>query len=243
MDDRRDAPGGGLADPGQYLRGTVALRLSDGHGRRRPERRVPGRPADAGSWTSIGADTTDPYGLDWDTTLVADGLYDLRIVVTDNVGNSSPSAVVEDRVVDNTAPGATMNDPGANLRGTVSLTADATDAGSGVDTVAFERSPAGAGTWTAVAASWNTTGVADGLYDLRVTVTDNAGNSTTSAPVTDRRVDNTKPSLTASTPADGATIASAGSLEVAASEDVVGIVGAGDRRRVRRPCRASRATR
>ena len=59
-----------------------------------------------------------------------------------------------------------------------------------------------------------------------MTVTDNAGNTTTSAAVTDRRVDNTKPSLTASTPADGSTIASAGSLAVIASENVAGIVGA-----------------
>ena len=171
-------------------------------------------------------DTTDPYAVVWDTTAVADGAYDLRIVVTDYAGNSSPSAVVEDRVVDNTAPGATMNDPGAYLRGTVSLTANATDAGSGVDTVSFQRSPAGAGAWSAVGASWNTTAVADGLYDLRVIVTDNAGNSTTSAPVTDRRVDNTRPSLTGSTPADGVTIASAGSLQVLASEDLAGIAGA-----------------
>ncbi|HSE80444.1 MAG TPA: Ig-like domain-containing protein, partial [Gaiellaceae bacterium] len=220
-------PGGGLADPGQFLRGTVALSGSpsdDGAGVQSVDFQV--SPADAGSWTSIGVDTTDPYGTGWDTTAMADGAYDLRIVVTDNAGNSSPSAVVEDRVVDNTAPGATMNDPGAHLRGTVSLTADASDAGSGVDAVSFERSPAGAGDWTAVATSWDTTGVADGLYDLRVTVTDNAGNSTVSASVTDRRVDNTKPSLTASTPADGVTIASASSLEVVASEDMAGIVGA-----------------
>ena len=178
MDDRRDAPGRRRRRPGPVpARNRGALRLPDGHGRGRPERRLPGVPADAGSWTSLGADTTDPYGLDWDTTLLADGLYDLRIVVTDGVGNSSPSAVVEDRVVDNTAPGATMNDPGPNLSGTVALTAGATDAGSGVATVAFERSAAGAGAWTPVAASWNTTSVADGLYDLRVTVTDSAGNS------------------------------------------------------------------
>ncbi len=220
-------PGGGLADPGQYLRGTVALIASPsdtGVGIQSVDFQV--SPANAGTWTSIDVDTTDPYGVTWNTTSVTDGVYDLRIVVTDNAGNSSPSAVVEDRVVDNTAPGATLHDPGAYLSGTVSLTADATDATSGVATVAFQRSPAGAGAWTAASASWDTTGVADGLYDLRVTVTDNAGNSTTSAPVTDRRIDNTKPSLTASTPADGSTLAVAGSLEIVASEDVAGIVGA-----------------
>ncbi|MGH7359029.1 MAG: Ig-like domain-containing protein, partial [Candidatus Rokuibacteriota bacterium] len=221
------APGGGLGDPGQYLRGTVALSASPtdaGAGVQSVDFQI--SPADAASWTSIGADTIDPYGLDWDTTLLADGLYDLRIVVTDNVGNSSPSAAVEDRVVDNTAPGATMNDPGPNLSGTVALTAGATDAGSGVAAVAFQRSTAGAGAWTSVAASWNTTNVADGLYDLRVAVTDNAGNSSISAPVANGRVDNTKPSLTASTPADGSTLAAAGSLQIVASEDVAGIVGA-----------------
>ena len=46
-------------------------------------------PADAGAWTSIDVDTSDPYGTSWDTTGEADGLYDLRVVVTDNAGNSA----------------------------------------------------------------------------------------------------------------------------------------------------------
>ena len=220
-------PGGGLADPGQYLRGTVALSASPsdiGVGVQSVDFQV--SPANAGSWSSIDVDTTSPYGAAWDTTLVADGLYDLRVVVTDNAGNSTASAVVEDRMVDNTAPSATMNDPGAYLRGTVGLTSNVSDAGSGVASVAYQRSPANAGTWTSVPASWNTTSVADGLYDLRVVVTDNAGNSTTSAAVEDRTVDNTKPGLSTSDPFDGTTLAAAGTLQVVASEDVSGIVGA-----------------
>jgi hypothetical protein len=221
------APGGGLADPGQYLRGTVALTASPsdtGAGVQSVDFQV--SPAGAGTWTSIETDTTDPYGASWDTTALADGLYDLRVVVTDNASNSTPSAAVEDRLVDNTAPAATMDDPGAYLRASVSLTSTSSDAGSGVADVAFERSPAGAGDWTPVAASWATTGVADGLYDLRVTVTDNAGNSTTSAPVANRRVDNTRPSLTSSTPLEGSVVPAAGALVIEASEDVTGIVGA-----------------
>jgi hypothetical protein len=95
-----------------------------------------------------------------------------------------------------------------------------------VASAAYQRSPAGAGAWTPVASSWDTTAVADGPYDLRVVVTDNAGNSTTSAPLADRRVDNTKPSLSSSGPADGSTIAAAGSLAVVAGEDVAGIANA-----------------
>ncbi|HWB57305.1 MAG TPA: Ig-like domain-containing protein [Gaiellaceae bacterium] len=220
-------PGGGLADPGQYLRGTVALSASPsdtGVGVQGVDFQV--SPADAGSWSSVDVDTTAPYGAVWDTTLVADGLYDLRAVVTDNAGNSTASAVVEDRMVDNTAPSATMNDPGAYLRATVGLTSNVGDSGSGVASVAYQRSPANAGNWTAVPASWNTTSVADGLYDLRVVVTDNAGNSTAAAAVEDRTVDNTKPGLSASDPFDGTTLAAAGTLQVVASEDVSGIAGA-----------------
>ena len=77
------------------------------------------------------------------------------------------------------------------MRGTVSLTSDSADGGSGLDTVIFQRSPIGAGTWTNQAASWDTTAQADGQYDLRVVTTDNTGNSHTSATIT-VRVDNTE---------------------------------------------------
>ena len=47
---------------------------------------------------------------------------------------------------------------------------------------------------TATSGTWVTTGVADGVYDLHVVVTDVAGNVTISNIVGGRRVDNTKPS-------------------------------------------------
>ena len=94
---------------------------------------------------------------------------------------------------------------GANVRGTITLASDSADAGSGVATTQFQRSPAGAGTWTNQAASWNTTLQADGQYDVRVVTTDNAGNAFTSAAVT-IRVDNTAPTGTVTAPANGAEI-------------------------------------
>ncbi len=81
---------------------------------------------------------------------------------------------------------------GADIAGTVALTSNSADAGSGVATVTFQSSPAGANTWTNQAASWNTTVELDGDYDLRVVTTDNAGNSFTSATIT-VTVDNTAP--------------------------------------------------
>jgi large repetitive protein len=223
------APGGGLTDPGSPLRGTVSLSASPsdgGAGVRDVEFQY--SPADAGTWTTIAIDNSAPYTASWDTTAVGDGLYDLRIVVTDNALNTTASAPIEDRLVDNTAPSATMNDPGATLRGTVSLTSSVDDgpSGSGVATVTYQRSPADAGTWTTVAQSWDTTASPDGLYDLRIVASDNAGNSQTSAVVEDRRVDNTMPALTSSTPVDGSTVDTATSLVLVGTEALAGVANA-----------------
>ena len=287
-------------------------------------------PAGAGVWTTIGAaDTTSPYSVNWDTTAVSDGLYDLRVVTTDNVGNSFTSALVTNVRVDNTLPTnvlslqsvapagsaflngttvyyrgtaagnfqlqnavsdagsgpassvfpalggtvgswthttQTVNAPAggpyvttnnfahnageansptesvtstdvvgntsnatvltftndstnptgaitapasaANVAGnSVAVTSNSADGGSGVGSAQFQRSPAGAGIWTNIgaadttspySANWDTTAVADGLYDLRVITTDNVGNSFTSALVTNVRVDNTLPTNTLS---------------------------------------------
>jgi hypothetical protein len=131
-------------------------------------------PIGAGTWTNQTAS--------WDTTVQADGQYDLRVLTTDNAGNTHTSAAITVRV-DNTAPTATMGNPGADLSGTVTLTSTTNDGGSGLASVTYQLSPANANTWTNQAASWNTTGSPDGLYDLRVIALDNAGNSTTSAVV------------------------------------------------------------
>ena len=178
-------------------------------------------PAGAGTWTTIGAaDTSSPYGVTWDTTAVTDGLYDLRVITTDNAGNTFTSATIANVRVDNTNPTGAVTAPAAaaNVRGaSVSVTANSADGGSGVANALFQRSPAGAGTWTTIGAAdtsspygvtWDTTAVTDGLYDLRVITTDNAGNTFTSATIANVRVDNTVPTqslaLTGVSPAGSA---------------------------------------
>ena len=198
------APTVSVTDPGAYLKGTVTVDATagDGAGSGILNVKIQRSPAGAGTWTDICTDTTSPYQCSWNTTGVTDGLYDLRAVATDNISLSGTSSTVTNRRVDNTAPTATMNDPGAYLAGTtVSLTASASDGGSGVASVKIQRSPAGAGTWTDVctdttspySCSFDSTGVTDGLYDFRAISADNATNSTTSSTVTNRRVDNTAP--------------------------------------------------
>ena len=173
-------------------------------------------PAGAGTWTNEGAT--------FDTTAVADGLYDLRVVTTDNAGNAFTSGVTTVRV-DNTLPTGSVTSPAtaADVRGTITLTSNSADAGSGVATVQFQRSPIGLGTWTNQAASWNTTLQADGQYDLRVVTTDNAGNAFTSSTVT-IRVDNTAPTGSITAPATGAEI---GVPPVSLTSDSADVGGSG----------------
>ena len=109
-----------------------------------------------------------------------------------------------------------MLSPGNPVRGTVALTSNTSDGGSGISTVAYELAPNG-GSFNTQPASWDTTLGADGLYDLRVITTDVAGNSTTS-PLITTRVDNTPPALTFSSPATGDTVSGTVALTASASD-------------------------
>ena len=141
-------------------------------------------------------DTVAPYTCAFDTTTVADGLRDLRAVALDSAGYSRTSALTGRRV-DNTAPATSLTDPGAILTGTKTLTASASDGGSGLASVALQYRSAG-GAWTTICAqascAFATATLPDGLYDLRSLATDAAGNTSTSV-VADRRVDNTAPTV------------------------------------------------
>ena len=85
---------------------------------------------------------------------VASGLCAVyRFRTSDNVGNEATytsSHVVE---VDSAGPTVSVVDPGSPIAGTVTVDANASDALSNVQQVVFERSPAGAGTWTQIGAA------------------------------------------------------------------------------------------
>ena len=175
-------------------------------------------------WTTIDTVTGVPYTTTWNATTVPTNDYDLRIRVTDNAGNVRTTAPITVHV-DSTAPTVTFANPGANLSGTVGLTA--TTAGPDAVSVSFDESAAGANTWQTIStdnaspwtASFDTRTVGDGLYDIRATAVDALGNVGTSVR-TNIRIDNNAPSITTATPADGSTVASADSIELDASEIV-----------------------
>lgn len=134
------------------------------------------------------------------------GLLGLSGLVTTSLAaftsTSSSNAQVR-AAADWTSPVVALADPGSPLKGTVTLTATATDADSAVASVTIERSPAGQGAWTAVCTrtaapyncAWNTTTVPDGGYDLRAVAVDTAGNTGRSAVRAARIVDNVAPTV------------------------------------------------
>src|SRR5207253_3075084 len=105
-------------------------------------------PAGSGTWLDVGSATSTPFTTDFDTAARGDGLYDLRVVATDNAGNTGISAERTNVRVDNTAPSVSLASPGANVSGIVTLDATADDgSGSGVDSVTYEFAAAGSIAW------------------------------------------------------------------------------------------------
>ena len=95
------------------------------------------------------------------------------------------------------APTTTLKDPGPRLRGAVKLVAQvAPYHGHQIVSVRFEYAPTGTETWTAIAtvaaapwtATFDTTQVPAGLYDLRAVATDATGQVGASPAVTKRRI-------------------------------------------------------
>ena len=166
---------------------------------------------------NVGAeDTTAPYSISWNSTTATNGTHNIRAVARDAAGNTRWSAVrsvtVANGTADTTKPTVSLTAPadGATVSGTVTLSASATDAGSGVAKVEFKRGNTVIGedttaTGTSYSIAWNTTTVANNSYDIRAVARDNAGNVATSTPVVNVMVQNTSACSALSAPA-GATI-------------------------------------
>jgi hypothetical protein len=217
-----------LADPGEVVRGTTVLQAS-----------VSALPGGAKftfsyalsgttSWKTICSQTatnTLSATCSWNTGTVSSDLHDLRVVAT-AAGNTSFTDIRSQVMVDNVSPTVTMTSPGAVVRGTVQLVANAGDEESGIDTVTVQHRRVGAATWTTCgvltdapyACSLVSTTLADGSYELRAIATDAAGNSTTSTSVT-VAVDNTVSSVSITGPTQGSIVRGAVSVTAAASSN------------------------
>src|SRR5215216_4281735 len=117
-----------LGDPGTPLRSTVPLSATASSDRTLVSVTYQRSPAGAGTWTTICAPTAAPGDCTWDTTAVADGLYDLRAVALDASGYTRSDGIGSRRV-DNTAPATTVT-AATPLTGTAAVSATATDGAS-----------------------------------------------------------------------------------------------------------------
>lgn len=193
------APVTALTDPGSPLRGTVTFTATASDvDTSVTSVLVQYQKSGTSTWTTMCSLSVDPYTCRYDTSKLTDGSYSFRSFATDQAGNTTASTVVAGRTVDNTVSSVSMEDPGAYLSGTVTLTASANST-AGVTSVRIDRAPNGSSTWTTVctdttspySCSLNTTTLTDGLYDFRATLVDGAGKTTVSSTVAARRVDNT----------------------------------------------------
>jgi hypothetical protein len=141
--------------------------------------------------TSLGIDTdgSNGWSVSWNTNSASDGAHQLKAVATDTANATATSALVP-VTVDNTAPSVSITSPndGAQLSGTVAVTANAADgAGTGVASVEFFAGSASIGTDTDPSGGWsiqwNTAGVPNGPYSLTARATDRASNTATSAAI------------------------------------------------------------
>ncbi len=181
----------------EFVRGNVAVQatVSNASGLN-PVVRIEYAPAGTNTWTTVCANLSSPYSCTAATAgNIANGSYDLRAVAV--VGNATYTSASVRTLVDNQAPTVTMTDPGSPLTGSKTFTATASDANSGVASVAIQYAT---GTdWTTLCtvttapyscSNYDTSALPNGTYGFRAIATDKAGNTTTSATVANRTVTN-----------------------------------------------------
>jgi chitinase len=172
-----------LDDPGA-MSGTEALtataaNASGGINYLKIQHRAPG----ATTWIDLCSGTTNPRTCNLDTTALPEGDRELRAVVRDGAGHVAQTTPIQ-REIDNTPPVTTPSIPPV-ATGPVTVSAEATDTGSGIQSVTFQAFYMGQ--WTTVcvdttapySCTTDSVGVPDGPYQVRVITTDNAGVSTT----------------------------------------------------------------
>src|SRR5439155_1249926 len=171
-------------------------------------------------------DTAAPYSLSWDTTLVAPGAHSVSAVARDAAGQTT-TAAVSVTVLDTTPPtvALTAPTPGANVSGTVTVSATATD-NVGVVGVQFKLDGTNLGAEVTAAPytiAWDTTLVAPGSHSVSAVARDAAGHTATGA-VSVTVADVAPPTVALTAPAPAASVS--GTVTVSATAtDNVGVVG------------------
>ena len=225
-----------MTSPAAYLAGSVTLASTSADTGSGVDSVLYEYKLSSGStWSTACSSSTTPFSCAFNTASVADGVYDFRATVTDNVGRTATSTTVTNRRIDNTNPvTATLTTTvGTNLSGNVTFNGAAADnaGGSGIASWKVQTSPTGTNTWTDLCTdaatpfttcTGNVDGLADGAYDFRALATDLAGNTLGSTVQTNRRVDTDGPVTSVTTPTAGTRVSGNVTL-TAAAVDPVGV--------------------
>ena len=165
--------------------------------------------------TLIGTATSAPYALTW--TNVAAGSYTLSARATDDRGAVTTSAPVSITVNAPPAVGISAPASGAvfNAPANITVSASASDPDGTVAKVDFYQGTTLIGTATAAPYAISWANVAAGSYSLTVVAMDNAGATTTSAPVA--VVVNSPPTVSLTGPASGAAYNAPATINLAAT--------------------------
>ncbi len=84
-----------VENPGAYLSGTLTATANANSSNGVASVALQYAAHSGGTWTTICTDTTSPYSCGWVTSLLTDGAYDLRAVMTDNKGIVTTSATIQ----------------------------------------------------------------------------------------------------------------------------------------------------
>ena len=171
------------------------------------------------------ADTTAPYSIPWDTTDREQWLaYADRGRARVSGGNCGPPRRSPSRSFnDLTPPTVTMTSPasGATVRGTITMTASASD-NIGVVGVQFRLDGVNFGaedTTAPYSIPWNTTSASNSAHTLTAIARDAAGNLATAAGVT-ITVDNSAPNVSITAPVAGAIVSAAITVSATATDNL-----------------------
>jgi hypothetical protein len=154
-----------------------------------------------------------------DTSTLGDGPHTVRAHFTDRVGNTA--TIESSLLVDNTAPGVAVTAPtaGAWVRQTITLSASATDATSGVAglEIAVNGNRVGACSSSPCNVQFDTATLANGAFLVSATTYDRAGNRASAD--SSAKADNTSPSKFLVSPLDGAALSGTATVTVNVVDD------------------------
>ncbi len=195
-------PTGSLTAPGTYISGSQQIdgeALDSGSGVATWTLQI--TPAGAAEWKTACAEQNSPssehtYSCHLETASHTAGSYELRAVISDNVGHTYTTAPVT-TTIDNTLPTGYLETPPPTVTGTITLGGPASSPVAGVQSWQLQITPASETNWTNACAAQttpahgqtftcelNTSSYAHGSYHLRAIIEDNASQTFTTPVVT-----------------------------------------------------------